>query len=84
MADQEFTPTYRSNNFAYKYLKDEWETLLALAIVLENMTAPPDPDNPPEGFDVTQWRLIQVINSRLDDTQFMRHMKMVLIGGQED
>ena len=51
MATQEFTPSVERLKFAIKYLEDEHETLLALAIVLMNRLEPNDPYNPEDGED---------------------------------
>ena len=66
--------------FAFKYLEDEHETLLALAIVLMNRLAPQDPTEPEDCADITSWRLAQVLHERITNTEFLKHMHDLMLG----
>ncbi|CAN0451100.1 unnamed protein product, partial [Phaeothamnion confervicola] len=52
-----FTPDASSLKFAFEYLEDEHETLLALASTLMNRLEPRDPVNPEDDADIISWRL---------------------------
>lgn len=79
-AEQPFTPDASSLKFAFRYLEDEHETLLALAITLMNRLEPQDPANPEDGADVTSWRLAQVLHERVTNTDFLNHMHKLMLG----
>lgn len=80
MATNEFTPTTDSNRFAFKFLEDELETLLALSLTLTNYLEPEDPSNMDDGFNPVAWRLSQVLNERLSSVAFSNNMKTLLLG----
>lgn len=83
MATNEFTPTTDSNHFAFGFLGDELETLLALAIALERQLEPTDPDHPEDEHPTTAWRLSQVLNERLSSMTFTNNMRQLLLGHVE-
>lgn len=66
--------------FALSYLSDELETLLALAMALRRQVEPVDPKNPSDEEDTTAWRLAQVLEGRLETTEFHNHMRMLVFG----
>lgn len=80
MAEQQFTPNAKTNQFAFEFLKDELETLLALSITLMNRLEPGDPRNPSDKDDTTSWRLSQVLNDRLATVEFSNNMRMLMLG----
>lgn len=82
MATNEFTPTTDSNSFAFKFLQEELEMLLALSFALTNYLEPDDPSNPEDGFNSTPWRLSQVLEDRLSSVEFSNNMKILLLGAQ--
>lgn len=67
-------------DFAFRYLEDEHETLLALAIALRHQLEPNDPDNTDDCDHITAWRLSQVLNRRLEETQFLKDMRRLITG----
>ena len=83
MAEQQFTPTAAMNKFAFEFLDDELETLLALSITLMNRLEPNDPKNPSDRDDITSWRLSQVLNDRLATVEFSNNMRMLLLGSTD-
>ena len=80
MAEQEFTPDDGNLKFAFKYLEEEHETLLALAITLMNRLAPHDPATPEDCADITSWRLAQVLHDRITNTDFLKHIHDLMLG----
>lgn len=83
MAEQQFTPNAKTNKFAFEFLEDELETLLALSITLMNRLEPEDPKNPGDHHDTTSWRLSQVLNDRLAKVEFSNNMRMLMLGGTD-
>jgi hypothetical protein len=75
MAIQEFVPTVTQNRFAFDFLHDELDTLLALSITLMNRL-----EDQSEDGDTTSWRLAQVLNDRLASTAFTNNMRTLLTG----
>ncbi|MBK1685189.1 hypothetical protein [Rhodoferax fermentans] len=75
MSTNEFTPTADSNLFAFGFLEDELETLLALSITLMNRL-----EDQGEDGDVTSWRLSQVLNERLSSVTFTNNMRVLMLG----
>ena len=67
--------------FAFRYLEDEHETLLALAIALMHQLEPNDPDNTDDCDHITACRLSQALNGRLEKTQFLKDMRRLITGG---
>ena len=84
MAKPEFTPSPGNLSFAYSYLQEEFETLLCLAICLENQLEPEDPKNPKASEDIIAWRLSQVIHSKLTNPEFTQHMRELLLGHRDE
>ena len=80
MATNEFTPTTDSNRFAFGFLADELETLLALSIILMNRL---EDQREQDSGDITTWRLSQVLNERLSDATFTNNMRKLLLGHVE-
>jgi len=79
MATTEFTPTADTNRFAFGFLENELETLLALSITLMNrLEDSQQSDNP----DITTWRLSQVLNERLSSVSFSDKMRQLLLGNE--
>jgi hypothetical protein len=83
MANREFAPGAASLGFAFRYLEEEHETLLALAIVLMNRLAPHDPSTPEDCADVISWRLAQVLHERITNTEFLKNMHGLMLGDGE-
>ena len=82
MADRIVTQGAANMEFAFRYLEDEHETLLALAIILMNRLAPHDPAAPEDCADVTSWRLAQVLHERITNTEFLNHMHDLMLGSR--
>jgi hypothetical protein len=66
--------------FAFSYLEEEHETLLALAMALLRQVEPVDPDAPNDAVDTTAWRLAQVLEQRLGSTVFVADMRKLIFG----
>ena len=80
MATLESTPSIVSLELALDFLKNEHETLLALAIALEHLLEPNDPDNLDEDHNPNAWRLSQVLHARITDTRFLKIMREFMRG----
>lgn len=83
LTTKEFTPNTGSLRFAFDFLEDELETLLALSITLMNRLEPGDPKNPSDSDDITSWRLSQVLNDRLAKVEFSNNMRMLMLGSAD-
>lgn len=81
VAQQAFTPGDRDLEFVFKCLEDEHETLLVLAITLMNRLEPHDPATPEDCADITSWRLAQVLHDRITDTDFLKNIHKLMLGG---
>ena len=77
MATNEFTPTADSNRFAFDFLNDELDTLLALSTVLMNHI---EDQQEKEDVGITAWRLSQVLSERLSSVEFTNNMRLLLLG----
>ncbi len=78
------TPSVRSRedlDFAFSYLEDEHSTLQALAIALESRLHPQEFGGAPGCEDAIAWRLSRVLLSRLEQTQFLNDMHVLITGG---
>lgn len=73
------TRTQSELEFAFRFLEDEHETLLALAIVLQNHLEPVDPAKL-EDCDIVAWRMSQVLHERITNTQFLKNMRELMLG----
>ncbi len=69
--------------FAFDFLQDELETLLALSITLMNQLEPDDPQNHEDYEHITAWRLSQVLNDRLSSVAFTNNMRTLLLGSTD-
>lgn len=83
MAEKAFTPTPGNLSVAYSYFHEEIETMLCLAICLQNHLEPKDPDNPEASEDIIAWRLSQVLHERLTNRRFSEDMRELLLGSRE-
>jgi hypothetical protein len=79
MRNQATTQDAGKLEFAISYLEEEYETLLALAIVLMNRLEPRDPANPSDSDDVTSWRISQIPHERITDTGFIESMRSLVL-----
>ena len=64
--------------FALKYLEEEHETLLALAIALQNQLEPNHQTSPDDCHHTTAWRLSQVLHARITDASFINNMRELM------
>lgn len=67
-------------DLAFDRLQDEHAKLLALAIVLRDQLEPADPDNHDDCDHITAWHLAQMLNARLEGTQFVNDMRRLITG----
>lgn len=83
MAEKAFTPTPGNLSVAYSYLHDEIETMLCLAICLENQLEPKDPANPKASENINAWRLSQVLHERLTNRRFTGDIRELMLVSRE-
>lgn len=66
--------------YALSYLEEEHEKLLALAISLRQQVEPVDPENPGDETNHVAWRLAQILEGRLERTEFVNGMRSLVLG----
>lgn len=66
--------------FALSCLNEEFEKLLSLASCLRQQVEPADQQQPEDGVDVVAWRLAQMLEERLESTDFSAAMRSLVLG----
>lgn len=66
--------------FALSYLEEEHEKLLALAMSLRRHLEPVDPEHPGDDVNLNAWRLAQILEERLEKTEFVNAMRSLVLG----
>lgn len=69
-----------SLDVALAYVEEEHDKLLALAITLRQRLEPADPQDPTDSDDLTAWRLAQLIEERLERTEFSLTLRAFVLG----
>lgn len=66
--------------FGLRYMDDEFEKLLVLAMALRCQVEPVDPNNPSDEDNTTAWLLAQILEDRLTSTGFANSMRAIILG----